>query len=118
MKELKDMTTAELAAELEKCNRFLDDLQEELERTNWQFAPRDKEAHLVYIKNHSANIAAYTAELDARCEKAEISIINRAGMNQFKYGAYIDGTNGVWLGIPAVEQHALEGYLLSKEAKP
>ena len=62
--------------------------------------------------------AAITAELDARCEKAEISIINRAGMNQFKYGAYIGGTNGVWLGIPAVEQHALEGYLLSKEVKP
>ena len=105
MKELKDMTAAELVRHLENGNYVLQALKA-------VGAAGSETNHIIERK------FAITAELDARCEKAEISIINRAGMNQFKYGAYIDGTNGVWLGIPAVEQHALEGYLLSKEVKP
>ena len=112
MKELKDMTTAELVAKHELLTYQVQALETVYETTETDLSD------FVVIENLKEELAAYTAELDARCEKAEISIINRAGMNQFKYGAYIDGTNGVWLGIPAVEQHALEGYLLSKEVKP
>ena len=100
---LNKMTAAQLVAELRTAQSISQCFGEK--RGDWADQWHEK-------------YAAITAELDARCANAEISIINRAGMNQFKYGAYIDGTNGVWLGIPAVEQHALEGYLLSKEVKP
>jgi len=105
MKELKDMTAAELMTERKQIEK------------KWGIVP-DVRRIEIGSEPLQPQYDAIAAEFDARCENAEISIINRAGMNQFKYGAYIDGTNGVWLGIPAVEQHALEGYLLSKEVKP
>ena len=55
------------------------------------------------------------AELDARCETFEISLFERAGMVQFKYGQFLQKEGvGAWLNISAIDQHALEGYLLTK----
>jgi len=60
-------------------------------------------------------ISELTAELDARCETFEISLFERAGMVQFKYGQFMQKEGiGAWLNISATEQHALESYLLTK----
>lgn len=70
-------------------------------------------ANLSTIARHKAVVS----ELDARCAKAGISLINRDGIPQFKYCVWVNREDDVWLIISATEQHALEGYLITKGGK-
>ena len=97
---LDKMTAAELVAEMRIAQLISQCFGEK--RGDWADQWREK-------------YAAYTAELDARCETFEISLFERAGMVQFKYGQFLQKEGvGAWLNISAIDQHALEGYLLTK----
>lgn len=134
MKDLKDMTAAELVAELAEINRRLKVLD--------IFASED------VMKHYKLRVAAITAELDARCSRwglkigydnertyigrpqkgekrvfkdeiipyVEIGMISDSCYDQDSYGD-ISGVVSVTIRNPA-EVHALLGYLLSKEVKP
>ena len=91
---LSQMTAAELVADLEK-HRNTKDLGIRLAKLD------------------------VIAELDRRCEDAGIALVEKGGVIVFEYAdkAYYQLNDIVWLGIPATEQHALEGYLLTKGGK-
>jgi len=114
---LSAMTAAELVAELER--RQADRPKVTLQNIDPWFIHAGEGVAEAKIAENERNwiesMSDITAELDARCETFEISLFERAGMVQFKYGQFMQKEGiGAWLNISATEQHALESYLLTK----
>lgn len=118
MKEdLTAMTAAELVAQWAESTKILCQLETVSANQIWEFGRGDKRFHEENIAGWKETNAAITAELDARCERNGISIEDNSALGRtFLYSVL--GTRSrdgkMWVGLPATEQHALEGYLLAK----
>jgi len=100
-KTLQKMTAAELVGKLNDC-------ENELKMGVWESPER-----VAYRKQIKDFMETLTAELDARCEKWRMEVVDRSFVAvDFDHLGRLFRKGKFYFKIPAAELHALLGYLI------